>query len=131
MVHSLQAAVAFRNQRTEQKRVDDEQAEITDDDYQEVIMSPEHASLPAYPLIDPSFDDNDSSYVAPEFVRKLLATSPVDGIVERGSTHSSLSGSENLGVLRERKSLLELAELSTSGHSVEGQHYVPLSISTA
>lgn len=125
MVHSLQAAVAFRNQRTEQKRVDDEQAEITDDDYQEVIMSPEHASLPAYPLIDPSFDDNDSSYVAPEFVRKLLATSPVDGIVERGSTHSSLSGSENLGVLRERKSLLELAELSTSGHSVEGQHYVP------
>lgn len=123
--HLLQTMVAPKSQRSEQRKADDEQAEITDDDYQEVITSPEYASLPAYPLIDPSFDDDDSSYVAPEFVRKLLATSPINGAAERGSTHSSLSGSGNLGTLRERKSLLELAELSTSGHSVEGQQHVP------
>ncbi len=121
-VHSLQVLAAPRGQINEQKGTEEEQAEITDDDYQELITSPINATLPAYPLIDPSFDDDDSSYVAPEFVRRFLATSPINGAVEKENVHSLLSGSGSLGALRERKSLLELAELSTSGHSVEGQH---------
>lgn len=123
---SLQAMAVPRGHPPEDhKRLDDERAEITDDDYQEVVTSPVHSTLPTYPLVDPSFYDDDSSYVAPDFVRRLLATSPTGSIADREGMHSSLTGSGNMGALREKKSLLELAELSTSGHSGESPQLVP------
>lgn len=124
-IHSLQEMTIQKTYPIgDHKKVDDEQAEITDDDYEEVVTSLVHSSIPTCPMIDLSFDD-DSSYVAPEFVRRLLATSPTGGITEKESMHTSLTDSGNLGVVREKKSLLELAELSTSGHSGENQQVVP------